>query len=85
MEAVTYIVITLICAACAALLLRGFRRDRIRLLLWSGMCFVGLAVSNFLVYLDLVVFKRLDLYPVRLFAAAVAMSLILFGLIWESG
>jgi hypothetical protein len=79
-----YIIGTLVALCCAILLLRGYARGRQRLLLWSSLCFFGLAISNFLVFLDLVVFPtQLDLYPLRLATAAVAMLLLLYGLIWE--
>jgi len=70
--------------ACAILLLRGYRRVRQNLLLWSGLCFLGLSLSNFFIFLDLVIVPQVDLYPVRLSAAAVSMLLLLYGLIWES-
>lgn len=85
MEAVTYVVITLICIACAVLLLRGWGRERSRLLLWSGLCFAILGLSNLLVYLDYVLPPQYGLYPERLATAAIAMGLLLYGLIWESG
>jgi hypothetical protein len=68
---------------CAILLLRAYARVRRSLLLWSGLCFVGLTVSNFLVFADIVVFRR-DLYTYRLVSAVIAMALLLYGLIWES-
>ena len=34
--------------ACAILLLRGYRRVRQNLLLWSGLCFLGLSSIQFL-------------------------------------
>jgi uncharacterized protein DUF5985 len=79
-----YILGTLIALACAVLLLRGYLRGRHKLLLWSSLCFFGLSISNFLVFLDLIVFPiQIDLYPLRLATAAVAMLLLLYGLIWE--
>jgi hypothetical protein len=82
--AVVYIVGTLVALCCAFLLLRGYRRGRQRLLLWSGLCFFGLAISNFLIFMDLIVFPtQVDLYPMRLATAAIAMLLLLYGLIWE--
>ena len=69
---------------CAILLLRGYGRVRLPLLLWSGLCFVGLSLSNFLIFVDLRIFPEVDLYPVRLGVAAVSMLLLLYGLIWES-
>lgn len=83
MAAVVYILGTLVTLACAIFLLRGHKRTRNKLLLWSGICFLGLATSNLLVFLDLVVFPEVDLYVWRLVTAAVAMLFLLFGLIWE--
>jgi len=53
-------------------------------LLWSGLCFAGLAVSNLLVFVDLVLLPAQDLYLWRLATTGVAMALLLYGLIWES-
>jgi hypothetical protein len=84
MAGAVYIVGTLVALACAVLLLRGYLRGRQRLLLWSSLCFFGLATSNFLVFVDLVVFPtQIDLHLPRLATAAVAMLLLLYGLIWE--
>jgi hypothetical protein len=69
---------------CALLLLRGFSRSRKQLLLWSGLCFVGLTFSNCLVFVDLVMFPKVDLYLWRLATAAVGLLLLLYGLIWRS-
>ena len=69
---------------CALLLLRAYMRVNQRLLFWSGLCFVGLTVSNALVVIDLVFVRDVDLYVWRLATAAAAMLVLLFGLIWES-
>jgi hypothetical protein len=69
---------------CAVLLLRAYQNVRKRLLLWSALCFIGLAVANLLRIADLRIFLALDLYTYRLGATAIAMGLLLWGLIWES-
>jgi hypothetical protein len=78
----------LLCAAtsvaCAALLLRGYRRQRTRLLLWSSLCFVLLALNNTLLFVDLIVITRIDLSLWRGATALAGVSVLLFGLIWES-
>ena len=79
-----YILGTLTTLACAVLLLRGFAGSRKRLLLWSGLCFVGLTIANALRFIDLVILPDVDLYIWRLLAAAIAMSILLYGLIWDS-
>jgi len=84
MASAVYILGALVSLICAVLLLRGYTRGRKQLLLWGGLCFLGLAVSNTLVFLDLVVFTNVDLYFLRLATTAVAMALMLYGLIWES-
>ena len=84
MAAVVYLFGFFTALPCAWLLLRGYFRARKRLLLWSGLCFAGLTLSNLLVFIDLVVLPQVDLYPLRLLTAAAAMLLLLYGLIWES-
>jgi hypothetical protein len=84
MAPAVYILGALTTLACAILLLRGYARARRALLLWSGLCFAGLAISNLLIFVDLVIVPQIDLYPLRLATAAVAMMLLLFGLIWNS-
>ncbi|HEY4359785.1 MAG TPA: DUF5985 family protein [Bryobacteraceae bacterium] len=79
-----YILGTLTSLCCAVLLLRGYARGRKKLLLWSGLCFLGLTLSNFLVFIDLVMYPEVNLYRFRLVTAAAAMILLLYGLIWES-
>lgn len=79
-----YILGALTSLCCAFLLLRGYLRVKKRLLLWSGLCFVGLTLSNLLVFVDLVLFPDVNLYRLRLATAAAAMILLLYGLIWES-
>lgn len=84
MEPSVYILATTISLGCAFLLLRGFTRVKKRLLFWSGLCFLGLSISNLFVFLDLVVYPEIDLYRWRLGTAAISMLLLLYGLIWES-
>ena len=79
-----YVLGALTSLLCAFLLLRAYSRVRKRLLLWSGLCFAGLTVSNSLVFVDLVLFPEIYLYQLRLGTAAIAMVLLLYGLIWGS-
>jgi len=58
-----------LCAAtsvlCALLLLRAYRAQRTTLLFWSGFCFVGLALNNLLLLLDLYIVPATDLFLLR--------------------
>ena len=68
---------------CAFLLGRSFRRTRSRLLFWSALCFALLAVVNFIVVLDMLVYPEIDFRPLRLWLSLVAVSVLLFGFIWD--
>jgi hypothetical protein len=71
--------------ACLVLLLRGYLRERVRLLLWSSLCFVGLSINNVLLFFDLVVFPaELDLRPYRLLAALAGLGCLLYGFLSEA-
>ena len=83
MAAIIYLLCTLTCLACFALLLRAWRSSRSRLLFWSALCFAGLSLNNFLLVVDMLVFTALDLSVLRLMAALLALVLMLYGLIWE--
>ena len=78
----------LLCAAtsslCAVLLYNGYRTSRTRLLFWSSLCFIGLALNNVLLFLDLVVVASVDLSLVRTAVATGAMLSLCLGLVWES-
>lgn len=81
-----YVLCTLTSLLCAVLLLRGYARGRKRLLLWSGLCFAGLTVSNALMFADLAVLPpQVNLYMPRLVTAATAMLLLVYGLVWDTG
>ena len=84
MSAVIYALCAITSFVAAALLWREYRRTRYRILFWSALCFAGLTVNNVLLVLDRFVYTDIDLTLLRLTAAAVAMLLLLFGLIWES-
>ena len=84
MPTVIYALCTLTAALCALLLLLAFRRGGYKLLLWSGLCFVGLTINNLLLVLDKLVFPEIDLSLWRTVTALLAMTLLLYGLIWSS-
>ena len=71
-------------ALCAGLLVRQYAKTRIPVLLWSAGCFVLLALSNLLVVIDQLVLTESDLRPPRLVLTLLAVSVLLFGFIWEA-
>jgi hypothetical protein len=66
------------------MLLRGYARTRVRLLLWSGLCFIGLMLDNLFLYVDVVVVPDVSLVVIRKIPGLIAILLLLFGLVWES-
>lgn len=79
-----YVLAILTSLACTVFLIRGYLQKRMRLLLWSALCFVGLTINNILLFLDLVIFPATDLRAVRLIAALIGMLFLLYGFIEES-
>jgi hypothetical protein len=69
---------------CAVLLFRGYHRNRTRLLFWSSLCFVGLALNNALLLADLYLVPDIDLFVPRAGTALIGMGVLLFGLIWDA-
>ncbi|HEY2386482.1 MAG TPA: DUF5985 family protein [Candidatus Binatia bacterium] len=69
-----YVLCTVTSLLCALLLFRGYRRSGIRLLLWSALCFAGLALNNAFVFVDLVVLPEVDLSLPRDTIGLVAMT-----------
>ena len=68
---------------CAALLFRAYQASRTKLLLFSALGFGFLALNNFFLVADLVVFPTLDLWPFRQAAALAAVGVLLYGFIFE--
>ena len=79
-----YILCALTSVLCAFLLLRSFLRTRVRLLLWSAICFAGLALNNILLCVDVLAMPTVDLGLLRAGSALCGMLALVIGLIWES-
>jgi hypothetical protein len=72
------------CLLCALLLFRGYARTGVRLLFWSGLCFVGLMLDNLMLYVDVVMVPEVSLVVWRKIPGLIAITLLVYGLIWES-
>ncbi|MDQ3246702.1 MAG: DUF5985 family protein [Pseudomonadota bacterium] len=81
--AAVYLLCFLASSACALLLGRSYARTRARLLMWSSLCFVFLAANNLLLMVDLAVLPELDLRIGRLVLSLAAVSVLLFGFVWD--
>lgn len=78
-----YALCALVALVCAGLLLVRARSGRSRMLFWSGLCFVGLFVTNVLAVVDIAVLAGQPLLRWRLVTALAAICLLLYGLIFE--
>ncbi len=85
LSSTVYLLCFLASALCAALMVRQYRRAPSPILLWSAACFVLLALSNLIVVIDQVLLPAdVSLRLVRLILTLSAVSVLLFGFIWEA-
>ena len=84
MATTIYALCALTSLACAVLLLRGYSRTDVPLLLWSGLCFLGLALNNVLLFVDLRIAPEVDLSVWRSLPAVVGVGFLLHGLVWKT-
>jgi hypothetical protein len=86
MAAAVYVLCALTSLACAVLLLRAFRVRGVRLLLWSGLAFIGLTVGNVMLVVDRVVIgPEVDLTLWRSLPVLGGLAVLIYGLVWDAG
>lgn len=78
-----YVLCAVTSLCCAVLLMRSWWTSKRRLLMWSGLCFVGLMLNNVFLVVDKIVFPAADLSLFTKLPAVVGLALFVFGLIWE--
>lgn len=83
MAMLIYALCALTALLCAGALLLGARRSGSRMLFWSGLCFVGLTVTNAMIVVDAADLVPHDLRTPRLLVALLAIALLLYGLVFE--
>jgi hypothetical protein len=79
-----YILCALMSVACALLLMRAWSRTRTRLLLYSGLCFIWLALNNSILLVDLVLVPGIDLSLARTLTSLGGAATLLYGLIRDA-
>jgi hydrogenase/urease accessory protein HupE len=84
MATVVYYLCALTSLACAVLLLRAYTERRVRLLLWSGLGFVGFTVGNILLVVDNVMVPTVDLSLIRSLPVLAGLMVLIYGLVWDS-
>jgi uncharacterized protein DUF5985 len=71
-------------AACAVLLLRSYSRTGLKLLLWSGLCFAFLTLSNVLLVIDLVFVPNMTFALPRNILTLSGLFVLIYSLVWET-
>jgi len=86
MAEIVFILCAVMSGICALALTIGYRKSRNRLLLWSALCFLLLAINNFFLCFDLLLFPTLNLDGPfwRNLLTAASGILLLAGLITET-
>lgn len=79
-----YVLCALTSVVCTLLLVRGYRQSGVRLLFWSAWCFVGLALNNILLIVDIRILPDVDLQIWRSVPAVAGVALLVYGLVWET-
>ncbi|MGE0527374.1 MAG: DUF5985 family protein [Bdellovibrionales bacterium] len=84
MAGIVYLLCALTSLGCAGVLMRAYRNSRSNLLLWSSVCFIGLAANNVLLLVDLLIGPAYDLTAFRAYLALAGMGVLIYGLVWDT-
>jgi hydrogenase/urease accessory protein HupE len=84
MARLVYCLCALTSLACAVLLLRAYVQRRVRLLLWSGLGFVGFTLGNTLLVIDKLVVPTIDLSLIRSLPVLGGLMVLIYGLVWDT-
>jgi len=84
MALLVYMLCSLTSLASSVLLLRGYREQRVRLLLWAGLCFAGFALGNILLLVDNLVGAAYDMSLVRSLPVLGGLAVLMYGLVLEA-
>jgi len=82
--ATIYVLCMAASAVCAVLLAQAYARTRSRLLLWTALSFALLTLNNLFLVLDMLVFQKVDLWPLRAITFHAALLVLLYGFVWEA-
>lgn len=84
MVAIVYALSVVTSLLCAWMLLRSYGTTRTRLLMWAGLCFLGLAADNALFLVDSYLVPEISLTVWRGLPALCGLGALLYGLVWEA-
>ena len=78
-----YILCAITALSCTLLLLRAWLSQRVRLLLWSAVCFLGLTIENVLLFVDMVILPEINLAMLRNAIALAGLLCLVLALILD--
>jgi len=85
MAEVVYVLCFLTSLVCTLLLFRGYRKSKTKLLLWTGLCFGGMAINNAVLFCDRVLLPpEVDMFWPRIIPILIGVLCLLYGLVWEA-
>jgi hypothetical protein len=84
MAETVYILCTLTSGLCTVLLLKHYKRSKVPLVMWTGICFVALTIINALLFIDVIIFPSVDLSVWRITIALAGAVVLLYELIRSS-
>src|SRR5690349_12613969 len=84
MPGLVYILCAITSLASAFLLWRAARGSASRLLMWSCLCFLGMAVNNVLLFVNAATPEEIQVQTPANIAALASVLVLLVGLIWDA-
>ena len=84
MAIAVYVLCSIASIVCAALLYSSWRASRASILLWTMVCFVGLALNNVMLFIDEVIAPGVDLSAWRAVPALAGVMALVYGLVRET-
>lgn len=70
--------------ACALVLYRSYKSNRNAFAFWTALAFSFFTINNFLVVVDFITARAIDLTVVRTIPLLVGVGVLICGLIWEA-
>jgi hypothetical protein len=84
MTVLAYVLCVFAATAAAILLFRAYKRTKVRLLFWSGLCFAFLALNNAILVADVAVYPDTSLLLWRKLPAVIGVVFLIHGLVWDA-
>lgn len=83
MADIIYTLCAITAFTCAFLLFKAHSSNKYRLLLWGGLCFTGLTLTNILLIVDKIFLPLIDLSVWRQLMTLISILILLYGLIMD--